>query len=125
MLDTFGWNSLETVSTIQSTARIIGITLLGLLVIAETIDFVYDRREHTLIEIGERIAETRRQHEQHDAEARHAAEVAELREQATQAEQTLKRLQQDREPRSLTPEQQTELTHSMVLFEARNSRRRQ
>jgi hypothetical protein len=117
MPDIFGWNSLETVSTIQSTARIIGITLLGLLVMAETIDFIYDRREHTLAEIADRAAETSRQHEQHEAEARHSAEVAELREQATQAEQTLRRLQKDREPRILTSEQQTELTNSMRTFQ--------
>jgi hypothetical protein len=111
-----GWNSAADADWWNSFYFWLGIAFLVLLAISEVASHFYGLRKDELIADANLIATIERKKEQQATEAQHQAQAAELKRRTEDAEQTLKRLQQDREPRSLTPEQQAELTNSMRAF---------
>jgi hypothetical protein len=116
-----GWNSAADADWWNSFYFWLGIAFLVLLAISEVASHFYGLRKDELIADADRIATIKREKEQQATETRYQAQAAELKRRTEDAEQTLKRLQQDREPRSLTPEQQTELTNSMRAFRGQKS----
>jgi hypothetical protein len=87
-----GWDSLETVKTLNFSLHIAGLAFIALLALSEILAFVYGERRDTLIETSENVAALQRQIDTNNANSRHAAEVAALQ---AQIEKTAKQVADD------------------------------
>lgn len=88
-----GWDSLESVKTLNFSFHIAALVFIALLAGAEIMAFVYGERRDTLIEISDRAAATKRTEDQQQADARHAAEIGGLKGQLSEAEKKVVALQ--------------------------------
>jgi hypothetical protein len=118
-----GWDSLESVKTLNFSFHIAALVFITLVAVAEIMAFLYADRHDTLIEIRDRAAALHRRQEIDEADRRHAAEIGSLNLQLAQAEHQrpeaetkIEDIQQKQTGRHLTDEQKQTLIRALSPF---------
>jgi hypothetical protein len=118
-----GWDSLESVKTLNISFHIAALVLIALLALSEIMAFVYAERRDTLTEIRDSTAAFHRKQITNEAESRHAAEISSLKTQLTEAENQLadaerkiEEAKQKQAYRRLTVEQKQTLIKALSPF---------
>lgn len=84
-----GWDSLESVKTLNFSFHIAAFVFIALLALSEIMAFVYAERRDTLTEVRDSTAAFHRKQIADEAESRHAAEIGSLKTQLKEAENQL------------------------------------
>ncbi len=118
-----GWDSLESVKTLNYSLHIAALILITLVALSEIMAFLYAERRDTLAELRDSAAVLHRQQALDEADRRHAAEIGGLKTQLAEAENQLsearKKVEEDtrtQDYRHLTDEQKQTLIKALSPF---------
>jgi hypothetical protein len=118
-----GWDSLESVKTLNFLFHIAALVFIALLVLSEIMAFLYAERRDTLAELRDSAAAFHREQVMDEADRRHAAEIgglktqlAEAKNQLAEAENKVEEVKRQQAYRHLTDEQKQELIRALSPF---------
>ena len=84
-----GWDSLESVKTINYSLHIAALVFIALVAFSEIMAFLYAERSDTLAELRDSAAAFHREQAINEADRRHAAEIGDLKTQLAEAKNQL------------------------------------
>jgi hypothetical protein len=84
-----GWDSLESIKTINFSLHIAALVFIALLALSEIMAFLYAERRDTLVELRDSAAAFHREQVINEADRRHTAEIGDLKTQLADAKNRL------------------------------------